>query len=179
MRKFAAVFLIGSLVLSAAGCSGSRGSGSSTASVGSELKPTQRFTLMNLDHEAVSLDQLLSKNKAVLINFWATWCTFCVEEMPDLVKLQSRLEAQGFTVLGVDVGESAEQASAFVKKMGINFPIVLDEDNTVAQNYGLVGIPVSYLVRSDGKMLGEYHGFSNKLVSDVEDSLKETGGTRS
>ena len=63
--------------------------------------------------------------------------------------------------------------------MGLNFPIVLDEDNTVAQNYGLVGIPVSYLIRSDGKVLGEYHGFSRKLVSDAEDSLKEPEGARS
>ena len=172
MKKAAAAILFGAFLFSGAGCSGLNGSGSSRSSLGTELKPTQRFTLMNLNNEAVSLDQLLSQHKAVLLNFWATWCSFCIEEMPDLVKLQSRLESQGFTILGVDVGETAEQAGPFVKKMGLNFPIVLDGDNTVAQNYNLVGIPVSYLIGPDGKILGEYHGFSKKLVSDVEDSLK-------
>ena len=173
MRKAVVVLLLCEILCYGAGCSALTGTGSSASSLGTELKPTQRFTLMNPAREAVSLDQVLSKNKAVLINFWATWCGYCVEEMPDLVKLQTRLESRGFTVLGVDVGESADQASSFAKKFGLNFPIVLDEDNTVSQNYGLVGIPVSYLIRSDGKVLGEYHGFSNKLVSDVEDSLKE------
>ena len=155
-----------------AGCSGLSGPGSGASSIGPELKQTQRFTLKNPAGETVSLDQLLSKHKSVLLNFWATWCSYCVEEMPDLVKLQARLQDKGFTVLAVDVGESAGQASAFAKKMGLNFPVVLDEDNTVAQNYGLVGIPVSYLIASDGKVLGEYHGFSRQLVTDVEDSLK-------
>jgi peroxiredoxin len=171
--KKARILMVIPLIILLSGCSGLSGSGSTASSIGPELKPSHRFTLMNLKNEAVSLDRLLSKNKAVLINFWATWCSFCIEEMPDLVKLQSRLESKGFTVLAVDVGESAEQASSFAKKLGLNFPIVLDEDSSVAQNYGLVGIPVSYLVNSEGKVLGEYHGFSRKLVSDVEDSLKE------
>jgi peroxiredoxin len=168
------IFFVYALAFVVTGCSNVTGSGSVTSSMGSELKQVHRFTLMNPQNDAVSLDQLLAKNKSVLINFWATWCGFCVEEMPDLVKLQARLEGQGFTVLAVDVGESAAQASAFAKKMGLNFPIVLDEDNTVAQNYGIVGIPISYLISSEGKILGEYHGFTQKLVTDVETSLKDT-----
>ena len=171
MTRARAFFLI-LMIAVLSGCSGLSGSGSTASSIGPELKSTHRFTLMGLQNEPVSLDQVLSQHKAVLINFWATWCSFCIEEMPDLVKLQERLKDQGFTVLAVDVGEPAEQAAAFAKKMGLNFPIVLDTDNTVAQNYALVGIPVSYLVTSDGKIVGEYHGFSNKLVSDVENRLK-------
>ena len=174
MNRFRALrsSILIALIVFLAGCSGISGSGSTASSLGPELKSSHRFTLKDLNGEAVSLDRMLSKNKAVLINFWATWCTFCVEEMPDLIKLQTKLQDQGFTVLAVDVGEPAEQAAAFAKKMGLNFPVVLDEDSTVAQNYGLVGIPVSYLIASDGKVLGEYHGFSHRLVSDVEDSLK-------
>ena len=169
MRRTAAFFLLAAS-LWAVGCS--KIMETPSGSVQTELKPAQRFTLMDLKNEAVSLDRLLSTHKSVLINFWATWCSYCVEEMSDLVKLQAEHGARGFTVLAVDVGETAEQASAFAQKHGLNFPIVLDTDNTVAQNYGLVGIPVSYLIGSDGKVLGEYHGFTKKLVSDVEASLK-------
>ena len=174
MRTSRLIFLAVLLMFVVPGCSGLSGSGSTASSIGPELKQNHRFTLMNPQNEAVSLDRLLTKNKSVLINFWATWCGFCVEEMPDLVKLQARFEGQGFTILAVNVGESPAQASAFAKRMGLNFPIVLDEDNTVAENYGLVGIPVSYLVSSEGKVLGEYHGFNKKMVTDVEDSLKES-----
>ena len=139
--------------------------------VGGELTAAQKFTLKNLDGGVTELNQLLSQKKLVLINFWATWCGYCVEEMPDLVKLQAANESRGFTVLAVNVGESGKQVSDFAKKMGLNFPIVLDEDNAVSQSYGLVGIPVSYLVGSTGKVLGEYHGFTPKLVSDIEGNL--------
>jgi peroxiredoxin len=161
------------LFVAAAGCSKVVGIPSGGA-VGQTLTEAQKFTLKSTDGSAVSLAQVLSQKKAVLLNFWATWCTYCVEEMPDLVKMQSAHESKGFTVLAVNVGETAEQASAFEKKMGLNFPVVLDTDNAVAQAYGLVGIPVSYLVNSEGKILGEYHGFTPKMVSDVSRALAET-----
>ncbi len=165
------MFALVLLLLFSSGCSGLTGSGSVTVTAGSELKQEQRFTLVNLQNETVKLDEVLSKNKAVLINFWTTWCTFCVEEMPDLIKLQDKHQARGFTVLAVNEGESVEEVSSFTKKMGVNFPVVLDLEGLVAKNYGLVGIPTSYLIGSDGKVLGEYHGFTPKLVSDVEKSL--------
>ncbi len=143
-----------------------------SGSVQGELKPSQRFTLPDTKGQAVSLDRTLAQHKSVLVNFWATWCSYCVEEMPDLIKLQDRVGKDGFTVLAVNVGETAEQASYFIRKQGLNFPVVLDTDSTVAQNYGLVGIPVSYLIDPGGKILGEYHGFTKRLVADVEKSLK-------
>ncbi len=170
MKKKAILLLVFSVLVSGAGCS-LKSSGSASHSVAGELMQDQRFTLMNLKNEAVSLDQVLSKNKAVLVNFWATWCAYCVEEMPDLVKLQDKYQSRGFTVIAVNVGESAEQATAFQKKMGLNFPVVLDPESSTAEKYGLVGIPVSYLIGSDGKILGEYHGFTPKLVADVEKVL--------
>ena len=143
----------------------------SSGAVSGQLTEEQKFTLKKTDGTVVSLAQLLGQKKLVLLNFWATWCTYCVEEMPDLVDLQNRHQSNGFTVLAVNVGESVSQASAFEKKHGLNFPVVLDEDMAVSQKYGLVGIPVSYLVDSQGIVIGEYHGFTPKLVSDVEKNL--------
>jgi len=162
--------LIVAVMFFSAGCGRVTGIPMGSA-VSSELTPIQKFTLKNLDGGVTDLSQVLTQKKLVLLNFWATWCTYCVEEMPGLIKLQARHGSDGFTVIAVNVGESAGQASVFAKKMGLNFPVVLDEDNAVAQSFGLVGIPVSYLVSSDGKVLGEYHGFTPKLLSDVEKSL--------
>ncbi|MBI2094804.1 MAG: TlpA family protein disulfide reductase [Candidatus Omnitrophica bacterium] len=152
------------------GCGGSDGSGEAVSS--RRLTEDQYFTLRNLEGEAVRFDEVLEGKKAVLLNFWATWCPPCREEIPDLVELQARRGGDSFTVLGVDVGESAAKVRAFSEKMGINYPLLLDDDMEVARAYGVVGIPTSLLVASDGMIVGEYHGYTSKLVSDVEAVLK-------
>ena len=166
-RSLGMILLAAALAMSGCG----RVAGIPTSMAGSALTEAQKFTLKTPDGSLLSLPQVLSQKKAVLINFWATWCGYCVEEMPDLVKLQAKNESKGFTVLAVNSGESASQVAAFVKKHGINFPVVLDEDMVVSQSYGLVGIPTSFLVTSDGKIAGEYSGFTPKLVADVEKSV--------
>lgn len=166
MKRLAAVLLV---ALALAGCG--RVSGIPSSLTGGTLTEAQRFILKTPEGNVLSLPQTLAQKKSVLLNFWATWCAYCVEEMPDLVRLQSRLEAKGFAVIAVNAGESAGQAAAFAKKMGLNFPVALDEDMAVAQAYRLVGIPTSFLISSDGRILGQYNGFTPGLVSDVEESL--------
>lgn len=139
---------------------------------GPQLPESHKFTLTNLQGEEVSLDGLLGQNKAVLINFWATWCPPCLEEIPDLIRLHEEYKDNSFTVLGVDVGESHAKVSRFVEKMGINYPVVLDEDMDVTRQYGVVGIPTTLLVDSEGRVLGQYHGFTRRLVADVEKALQ-------
>jgi thiol-disulfide isomerase/thioredoxin len=158
-------FVLGSF-LTAAGCSAQEGR-SVSARGGLEM-----FTLKDLSDQDVSFEALLAQNKAVLVNFWATWCPPCQEEIPDLIKLQEKHGENGLTILGVDVGESKAKVSRFAQKMGINYPVVLDEDMEVAREYGVVGIPTTYLVSSDGRILGRYHAFTRKLVADVEKALQ-------
>ena len=167
-RLISTVFL--SLFFFAAGCMGpsSRDSSAETGQLGGR----QMFTLKNLNGEEVSLDGLLKSNKAVLLNFWATWCPPCREEIPDLIKLQETYQGRSFTVLGVDVGESAAKVSSFADKIGINYPVVLDGNNRVAETYGIVGIPTSMLIGSDGKILGVYYGFTGQLVADVKKAVE-------
>ena len=164
--------LLGAVLLT--GCWGPVNGISVSSNVGNELTQEQRFTLKNLKDEAVSLDQVLAQNKAVLIDFWATWCGYCVEAMPDLIKLHNQKKDRGFTILAVNVGESKEQATLFAEKMNIPFPIVLDEDSAVAERYGVVGIPFSLLIDPRGRLLGEYHAYSRQLESDVEKALAES-----
>ena len=130
------------------------------------------FSLKNLQNEDVALQSALAKNKAVLVNFWATWCPPCREEIPDLIKLEEKYKDKGFTILGIDVGESAERVQSFSEKAGMNYPLLLDVDNAVAETYRVVGIPTTYLLNSEGKVLGEYHAFTPQLESDVEKALQ-------
>lgn len=138
---------------------------------GSVLTEEQKFTLKSPEGGAVSLGQLLSQKKLVLVNFWATWCAYCVEEMPDLVRLQEKYGPKGLQIVAVNAGESAEQAAGFAKKAGLNFPVALDEDMAVATKFNLVGIPTTLLIDSEGKVIGQYSSFTAKLVSDVENHL--------
>ena len=144
----------------------------SGAHASGELQASQKFTLNNLRNEPVSLDALLKQNKAVLINFWATWCPPCREEIPDLINLQKKFKDKSFTILGVDAGESQTKVLNFAEKIGINYPVVLDSDMAVAEHYSVVGIPTSFLVSSEGKILGEYHAYTRELVVDIEKVLQ-------
>ncbi len=136
-----------------------------------DLKDSQFFTLKDLNGEEVSLANLLKNNKAVLLNFWATWCPPCREEIPGLISAQQKFGSRSFTVLGVDIGESQKKASSFSEKMGINYPVVLDSSQAVAESYRIVGIPTSFLINSEGKILGTYHAYTPKLVSDIEKAV--------
>ncbi len=132
----------------------------------------QDFTLKNTEGKEVSLSTVLKSHKAVLVNFWATWCPPCREEIPGLIDLQKTKGGETFTVLGIDVGESSQKVSNFAKKNGINYPVLLDAEQSVAEKNGIVGIPTSFLVSSEGKILGEYHEYSPELVADVEKAIR-------
>ena len=164
-------FIFLSLFLFTLGCMGPD-SRQVNANASGELKNSQKFTLNNLKGEPVNLEALLKQNKAVLINFWATWCPPCREEIPGLIDLQEKFRNKSFTILGVDAGESQTKVSGFAEKMGINYPVVLDSDMAVAKHYSIYGIPTSLLVSSDGKILGEYHTYSRELEADVEKALR-------
>ena len=168
-RGFLGAAVLSILILTG-GCSGAY----SPRSMFSEgkLEGNQRFNLKNLNGENVSLDGLLGKNKAVLVNFWATWCPFCIEETPDLVKLKTKYKDSPFEIVGINVGESKEEAAAFAKRLHINYTVLLDEDNSVAQSYHVVGIPTTFLISAQGKIVGEYHAFTSQLESDVEKVLQ-------
>ncbi|MBI4353004.1 MAG: TlpA family protein disulfide reductase [Candidatus Omnitrophica bacterium] len=154
----------------AGGCAGEGTKDVGAVSKG--LGEQHRFALPNLAGEEVKLEALLAKNKAVLLNFWASWCPPCREEIPGLIELQKRFGDSGFTVLGIDVGESKTKVQSFVGKIGINYPVVLDEDMSVSEAYRVVGIPTSFLLNSKGEVLGVYHAYTEELVRDVEEALR-------
>ncbi|MGH8280011.1 MAG: TlpA disulfide reductase family protein [Gammaproteobacteria bacterium] len=98
------------------------------------------------------------RGKLLLVNFWATWCPPCREEMPLLVKLQAQYAAQGLQVVGIATDEQSEQdVRAFVKKMVVNYPILMSNNQSAeivdALGGNFIGLPVSILLKPDGSVI--------------------------
>ncbi len=110
-------------------------------------EPAPDFALPTGEGTRIQLASL--RGKVVLLNFWATWCPPCRAEMPVLESAYRRYGDDGFVVLAVDVGETAEQVRAFREEFGITFPTVLDP-GPVADAYGVLGIPTSFFLDREG-----------------------------
>lgn len=140
-------------------------------SAAESIAADQFFHAQDLAGAQVDLKQLLGERKAVLINFWATWCALCKEEIPALAQLQSEQGAAGLTIVGVNVAESERKVRSYVEDIGINYPVVLDPESAIAESYNVMGLPVSLLVRADGTVTGPYSGFTEELQADVGKAL--------
>ncbi len=139
-------------------------------------KKAPAFTLKTQDGRKVSLADY--KGKAVLVNFWATWCVPCKLEMPWFVDLRKQYAAQGFEILGVNEDEAKDhgQIGKFTRKIGVNYPILLGSDAT-AKSYGGVDVlPTSFYVGRDGKVVEEAAGLISR--DEIEANIKKALATR-
>ena len=98
------------------------------------------------------------RGKVVLLNFWASWCIPCREEMPAMERLYQQYKNKGFTIVAVDVKDSRKDALAFLKELKITYPIMLDADGEVGLLYGAWGLPTTYLIGPKGEGLGRIWG---------------------
>ena len=144
-----------SLVLSAGCYSGSR-----PPHVGS---PAKEFSVTDSDH-TVSLNQY--RGQVVLVNFWATWCPPCVEELPSLMTLQERMNGR-VVVVGVSIDVDGDAYHRFLKLHGINFVTVRDPDQKVAGMYGTSGWPETYIIDRQGVLRRKFVGPVDWNAPDV------------
>jgi len=114
------------------------------------------FTLERLDGTPVSLSDL--RGHVVLINFWATWCEPCRQEMPAMERLYEAHRDEGFELLAISVGEEAEPVRAFRDEVGMTFPVLLDPDRVASQAYQTYRFPESFLVDAQGVVVERYIG---------------------
>ena len=121
--------------------------------------PAPDFTLKAMNGKNVKLSELAGN--VVLINFWASWCGPCREEMPLLNDLHNKYEALGFTVLGVNVEEQAAPAIGFINKSPVDFPILFDNKNDVSKIYKVVAMPTTVVVDRDGNIRYEHKGYKS------------------
>jgi len=112
--------------------------------------PAPDFTLNTLGGQEVTLSKL--RDKPVVINFWATWCPSCVEEMP-AIEAFYRKHQNDMHLLAVNVGSNAETVMSFAQEKGLDFPILFDENGTVADLYRVRSIPVTVFVDTQGVLV--------------------------
>ena len=127
-----------------------------SAIVAGELAPD--FTLTNMEGKEVKLSDY--KGKLVYLNFWATWCGYCDEEMPDLQALNA--ENDDLVVLAVNVREDKDTVQAYLEKGGYDFPVLLDLEGEIAGTYLVSGMPTTYFINSKGVLLDRYPGMMDK-----------------
>ncbi len=129
---------------------------SSDKNVGISIgKTAPDFELLDLSGKSVKLNDFRGKN--IILNFWASWCPPCREEMPEFQRIYSENQDK-IVVVGVNLQESKENAEAFVKKLGITFPILLDPDAQVKDMYNVFTQPVTYFIDSNGKIVDKKFG---------------------
>ncbi len=115
------------------------------------------FTLKSLTGKNLKLSEMAGN--VVLINFWASWCGPCREEMPLLNDLHKKYEPLGFTVLGVNVEEDAKNARGFLKNFPVDFPVLLDNKNQVSKQYNVIAMPTTVVVDRDGNVRFLHKGY--------------------
>jgi len=132
------------------------------AQAGAQLRPwsgaTPPLALQTLDGRPVRLQDY--RGKVLLVNFWATWCEPCREEMPSMNKLRAALEGRPFEVLAVNFGEAEPRIRRFLEQVPLDFPVLLDRESAVAKSWRVRVLPASFLVGPDGRIrysvIGEF-----------------------
>ena len=114
------------------------------------------FTLQALDGRPVSSSEL--KGKVVLLNFWATWCGPCKDEMPSLERLRKQFDQSEVVLLSVTTDHQREGIRAFMQHLGLALPVLLDEDQEVSGSFMVRGLPTTFLVGKDGTLVGRAVG---------------------
>lgn len=134
-------------------------------------KPAPDFSLASLDGKA-TLKLSDFHGKAVLLNFWATWCEPCKIEMPWFVELQKQYGPQGLQVLGVAMDDTdPKDISEFAHKMGVNYPIAVGKEAVGDQYGGIPYLPSTFYIDRDGKVVDRVYGLVSR--SEIEDDIKK------
>ena len=114
------------------------------------------FELTTLDGQVVKSSAL--SGQVVLVNFWATWCGPCKEEMPSLVRLQQQLDPAQFVVLTVTTDLQRQGIAHFLSQLGVSLPVLFDEDQEVSRSFMVRGLPTTIVIARDGALAGRAVG---------------------
>ena len=137
--------------------------------------PAPDFTLRALAGPNLKLAE--QRGRVVLVNFWATWCGPCREELPQLAKLHDKYRASGLVLLGVNVDDDPRKAAELAAKLGLRFPVLLDTDKQVSRRYDMSAMPATFLIDRDGLVRhvhrGYRAGFEDRYEQQIRELLKE------
>jgi peroxiredoxin len=112
--------------------------------------PTPALELKDLEGRVHALESY--RGKVVLVNFWATWCAPCLEEMPSIERLRRSLESRPFAVLAVNLAEPDARVQAFLRQVPLGFPVLMDRDAAAAKAWKARMLPATFIVGADGRV---------------------------
>ena len=149
--------------------------GSSFASSGLAGQEAPDFALKSAGGSNLRLSEY--RGDVVMINFWATWCGPCRQEMPLLNDLYTRYNRVGFSLLGVNIDDDSSRALEMAEELGVSFPVLFDERKEVSKLYQVEAMPVTVLVDREGKVrhvhLGYKPGYEEKYLTQIRALLRE------
>lgn len=147
----------------------------SLASSSLEGQPAPDFALKSATGDNLRLSEY--RGDVVLINFWATWCGPCRQEMPLLDDLYGRYQRVGFNLLGVNIDDDSRRAMQMVDELGVTFPVLFDAKKEVSKLYRVEAMPVTVLVDRQGKVrhvhYGYKPGYEEKYLTEIRSLLRE------
>jgi peroxiredoxin len=144
---------------------------SSTVPAVAPLSAAPDFTLRTMGGPNMRLQE--QRGQVVMVNFWATWCGPCRQEMPHLNRLYEKYKASGFVLLGVNVDDDARNAADVAAKLGVTFPVLLDTDKKVSKLYDLATMPSTVLIDRDGKIRYVHRGYLTGYEDAYDKQIRE------
>src|ERR1700752_5154748 len=132
--------------------------------------PAPPFTLASRGGQDVSLAQY--KGQVVMINFWASWCGPCRQEMPLLESIYKKYNRMGFTMLGVNVEPDSNAANDWLQATPVSFPILYDRDSKVSKLYDVAGMPSTVIIDRGGKLRVLHRGYKPGDENEYLDSIR-------
>ena len=133
--------------------------------------PAPDFTLKSDSGRNVKLSEL--RGQVVMVNFWATWCAPCREEMPLLNQLYEQYRKVGFTLLAVNIDDDPAKARAMARKLGVSFPVLFDTDKRVSRLYDVAAMPSTLLIDRDGKLRYLHRGYVAGVEKKYQSQIRE------
>lgn len=141
----------------------------------SSPQEAKEFSLKDLKNKKINIKDF--RGKVVMLNFWATWCAPCRDEMPSMEKLYRQFKEKGFVIIAVASGEDIQSVNKFIKQYNLTFPALLDSDYKVTDNYKVWALPTTYFINSKGQIIGKAQGgrdWDTKQANQYISSLLQT-----
>jgi cytochrome c biogenesis protein CcmG, thiol:disulfide interchange protein DsbE len=124
------------------------------------------FTVTDIQGKKLSLSDY--QGKVVLLDFWATWCAPCLEEIPHFVDMQQRLGPEGFQTIGISMDDGPKPVEKFYQDHKLNYPVAIGDDKLATSYGGIMGLPVTFVINRDGQIRKKFVGATDPAVIERE-----------
>jgi DsbE subfamily thiol:disulfide oxidoreductase len=141
-----------------------------TASNDAKAAPHQNVALPEYQsNKTISLD--MEKGQVLLVDFWASWCGPCRESFPWMTSIQSKYKDQGFKVIAINLDQENNEALDFLKEFKPGFTVLFDTQAQLPEDFGVIGMPTSFLIDRQGKIRATHVGFHQKNIDEYESAI--------